>query len=204
MSSPKAVIFDLGQVLLEFDYHRAAATLGPLSQVPPAEFKRIIDQTPLLHRYETGLMTTQEFLAEVRSVTGYHGPEDLFHHTFGDIFWEIPDMIALQQRLESSGIPTYIFSNTNELAIRKIRSKFPFFGGFTGYIYSYEVRSMKPDSRIYEAMEAMAGARGSDLVYIDDRLENIQAGAARGWRALLHADPAVTIPEVHRYFGLKG
>jgi hypothetical protein len=40
-------------------------------------------------------------------------------------------------------------------------------------------------------------------VYIDDRLENIQAGAARGWRALLHADPAVTIPEVHRHFGLK-
>jgi putative hydrolase of the HAD superfamily len=202
MNVPKAVIFDLGKVLLEFDYHRAAAVLGPLSAVPAAEFKRIIDQTPLLHRYETGLMTTGEFVAEVRQVTGYHGADALFHDTFGDIFWEIPAMIALQQRLKARGIPTFIFSNTNELAVRKIQSKFPFFAGFTGYIYSYEVRSMKPSPGIYEAMEAMAGAKGADLVYIDDRLENIEAGAARGWQALLHADPAVTVPKVAGLFGL--
>lgn len=202
MNVPKAVIFDLGKVLLEFDYHRAAAVLGPLSSVPPNEFKRIIDQTPLLHRFETGLMSTDEFVAEVRELTGFHGTSDLFHHTFGDIFWEIPEMIALQQRLEANGIPTFIFSNTNELAVRKIQANFPFFSGFSGYIYSYEVRSMKPAPGIYEAMEAMAGAKGADLVYLDDRLENIEAGAARGWQALLHADPAVTIPRVRQIFGL--
>ena len=203
MNTTKAVIFDLGKVLLEFDYHRAASVLGPLSAVPAPEFKRIIDQTPLLHRYETGLMTTAEFLSEVRLVTGYHGPDSLFHDTFGDIFWEIPAMIALQQQLKARGIPTFIFSNTNELAIRKIQSRFPFFAGFSGYIYSYEVRSMKPAAGIYEAMESMAGAKGADLVYIDDRLENIEAGAARGWEALLHADPAVTVPKVTRLFGLE-
>lgn len=202
MNVPKAVIFDLGKVLLEFDYHRAAAVLGPLSSVPAPEFKRIIDQTPLLHRYETGLMTTPEFVAAVRQVTGYHGDEALFHDTFGDIFWEIPAMIALQQRLEARGIPTFIFSNTNELAVRKIQAQFPFFSGFSGYIYSYEVRSMKPAPGIYDAMEAMAGAKGADLVYIDDRLENIEAGVARGWQALLHADPAVTVPKVSQIFGL--
>ena len=69
-------------------------------------------------------------------------------------------------------------------------------------IYSYEVRSMKPAPGIYEAMEAMAGAKGADLVYLDDRLENIEAGAARGWQALLHADPAVTVPKVSQIFGL--
>ena len=40
---------------------------------------------------------------------------------------------------------------------------------------------MKPDAKIYEAMERMAGRRGSDLLYIDDRPENIAAGAKRGW-----------------------
>ena len=41
-------------------------------------------------------------------------------------------------------------------------------------------------------MEAMSGRRGADLIYIDDRLENIEAGAARGWRAILHQTPEQT------------
>ena len=45
---------------------------------------------------------------------------------------------------------------------------------------------MKPDAPIYEAMEKMCGRSGEDLIYIDDRPENIAAGAARGWRAILH------------------
>jgi HAD superfamily hydrolase (TIGR01509 family) len=48
---------------------------------------------------------------------------------------------------------------------------------------------MKPQPKIYEAMEQMAGRQGVDLVYLDDRAENIAAGAARGWRAILHESP---------------
>ena len=51
---------------------------------------------------------------------------------------------------------------------------------------------MKPEPLIYEAMEAMTGRRGADLVYLDDRTENIAAGAARGWRAILHETPEKT------------
>lgn len=202
MIPPKAVVFDLGKVLLEFDYQRAADILGPHSSLAPAALKQVIDQTPLLHRYETGLMTTAEFVGEVRTLTGYRGPEDLFHETFGDIFWEIPEMIQLQQRLRQRGIPTYIFSNTNELAVRKIRSRFPFFHHFDGYIFSHEVSSMKPDPRIYEALEQLTGLNGPDLIYLDDRRENVEAGAARGWRTVLHSDAAVTVPHVETLFNL--
>ena len=38
----------------------------------------------------------------------------------------------------------------------------------------------------------MCGRRGADLIYIDDRPENIAAGAARGWRAILHESPEKT------------
>ncbi len=202
MNPPKAVVFDLGKVLLEFDYQRAADVLGPHSSFTASELKQVIDQTPLLHRYETGLMTTPEFVAAVRTTTGYHGPEELFHDTFGDIFWEIPEMIQLQQQLRKRGIPTYIFSNTNELAVRKIRSRFPFFHDFDGYIFSYEVSSMKPAPRIYEALEQLTGLNGADLIYLDDRRENIDAGAARGWRTVLHSDPVVTVPHLTKLFDL--
>jgi hypothetical protein len=41
-------------------------------------------------------------------------------------------------------------------------------------------------------MEKLTGRRGGDLVYLDDRVENIAAGAARGWRAILHESPETT------------
>lgn len=199
---PRAVIFDLGKVLLDFDYNLAARALAPHSDLSVAEFKRAVDQSPLLHRYESGRMTTGEFVAEVRRVTGFRGSEELFHGTFGDIFTEIPEMVALQRRLSEQGVPTYVFSNTNELAVRHIRRAFPFFGGFTGYIYSYEARSMKPDPGIYVALETLTGLRGADLLYLDDRAENIAHGAERGWRTILHGDHASSIRTVSEAFGL--
>jgi HAD superfamily hydrolase (TIGR01509 family) len=55
---------------------------------------------------------------------------------------------------------------------------------------------MKPDAGIYAALENLSGLRGSDLLYLDDRPENVEAGSARGWRAWLHSDPAATMPRV--------
>ena len=69
---------------------------------------------------------------------------------------------------------------------------FPFFASFDGYIFSHEIGGLKPQPKIYAAMESMTGKRGADLVYIDDRPENVAAGAARGWRAILHETPGKT------------
>jgi FMN phosphatase YigB (HAD superfamily) len=198
---PKAVVFDLGKVLLDFDYIHAARTLAPKSRLDAAEMKALIDQTPLLHRYESGAMTSAEFHREVTIATAYTGGFDEFAAAFGDIFGEIHEMIALQGDLERRGVPTFVFSNTNEIAVGHIRRKFPFFGGFTGYVCSYEVGAMKPLPKIYEAVERTAGLRGADLLYLDDRAENIHAGAARGWRTILHHDSAVSVAEVRRQLG---
>ena len=48
---------------------------------------------------------------------------------------------------------------------------------------------MKPDARMYQALEALADRRGEEIVYLDDRPENVAGGEARGWRALLHESP---------------
>jgi hypothetical protein len=45
-------------------------------------------------------------------------------------------------------------------------------------------------------MENMCGRRGADLIYLDDRPENIATGVARGWRAILHQTPAATRNEL--------
>jgi len=197
---PKAVVFDLGKVLLDFDYGHLARRIAPLTRLDPDGFRAVVDQTPLLHRYETGLLGDEAFFAEVVERTGFTGSRETFGDWFGDIFTPIPEMVALHRELVTMGVPTFVFSNTNALAIRHVRRAFPFYGGFTGEILSFEVLSMKPDARIYEALEALSGLRGPDLLYLDDRPENVAAGTARGWTAWIHGDPAVTVPAVRDLF----
>lgn len=188
--SPTIVVFDLGKVLLDFDYSIAGRRIAAQADLTAAEVQQYLDHSPLLYRYETGLMTRVEFFEEVRQTTGFRGNIEEFGGFFADIFVEMPAMTALHAALRRRGIPTYIFSNTNDLAMEHIRRNFPFFANFDGYILSYEIRSMKPDARIYEALEAMAGRRGTEILYLDDRLENVEAGAARGWQVIHQTDPA--------------
>ena len=189
MTKPKAVVFDLGKVLLDFDYGIAIRRIVPSAAISEAATQRLINQSPLLHEYETGLITTSEFFDRVKAASGFRGGLEEFVGSFADIFSEIPRMVELHQHLRRNQVPTYVFSNTNDLAIRHIRERFPFFSRFDGYILSYEQRCMKPAAPLYEALEKLAGLRGPDLAYLDDRLENVEAALARGWHAHLHQTP---------------
>jgi HAD superfamily hydrolase (TIGR01509 family) len=186
MSVPKAVVFDLGKVLLDFDYGIAVRRFLARVHLSPLEMLGLINHSTLFPRYEAGLLSTEAFFEEVRKVSGFQGELTEFTGMFGDIFTEIPPMVALHAELRQRGLPTYVFSNTNDLAIRHVRQRFPFFSQFDGYVLSYEHRCMRPDARLYEVVERVSGLRGQDLFYLDDRTENVAAGAARGWQAVLH------------------
>lgn len=198
---PPTVVFDLGKVLLDFDYSIAARRIAEKSRTGVNEARFFIDQSSLLHRYETGLLTTQEFFAEICELSGFSGTADEFAEFFSDIFAPILPMIKLQSDLRERGIPTYIFSNTNDLAITHIRNRYSFFKQFNGYILSYEHHSMKPDAKLYEIVERETRSSGAEIVYLDDRLENVEAGAHRGWRAILHESPEKS-HEALRQFGV--
>jgi len=197
MNTP-VIVFDLGKVLVDFDYSIAARRVAARSTQPPENLDAFLSSSRALVDFETGAITRQEFFDQVRSAAGFQGDLREFGDMFADIFTEMPPMIALQAGLRRHGHKTYIFSNTNDLAIEHIRRNFPFFQNFDGYIYSYEVKAMKPEAPIYEALERMTGRRGADLVYLDDRAENIAAGAARGWRAILHETPERTQAALRR------
>jgi HAD superfamily hydrolase (TIGR01509 family) len=194
MSVPSAVVFDLGKVLLEFDYGIAAAKIARRAKVPAAEVFQTLVHSPLLGRFETGLLSNEQFAGEVCAACGFSGTLDEFYEAFSDIFSEIKPMTSLQAALRTNRIPTCVFSNTNGLAIDHIRLRYPFFANFDHYILSYELRAMKPDAPSYAAVERALGLTGAAIVYLDDRAENVQGGLARGWRALLHESPEKTIP----------
>lgn len=189
MNTPEAVVFDLGKVLVDFDYSIAVRRLTVKTSRSVTELADFLLHTPTMVQYERGLLSDRQFYQAVCDGTGYCGTIDEFAASFGDIFAPIDPMILWQQSLRSQGIPTYIFSNTNTLAVDFIRRTYPFFSNFDGYILSYEQRSMKPEAKIYEAVECTTGKRGKQLLYLDDRAENIEAGSARGWHTILHQTP---------------
>ncbi|HNQ90021.1 MAG TPA: HAD family phosphatase [Verrucomicrobiota bacterium] len=183
---PRVVVFDLGKVLLDFDYGIAVRRLLPRMRLSLDQLQGYLTEGSVLGEYESGQLTTAEFFERARVLTGYDGSMDSFDEAFADIFSEIPPMVALQAGLRKGGWRTYILSNTNELAIRHIRRRFPFFAGFDGYVLSYEHQALKPGPRLYEVTEGMTGCRGSELFYLDDRPENVAAARARGWQAVVH------------------
>jgi 2-haloacid dehalogenase len=198
MATPQIVVFDLGKVLLDFDYSIAARRIAAHARIAADELKHFIDHSPLLFRFETGLITQQQFFDEICALSGFCGNLEEFGTFFSDIFVPIAPMVALQNELRARGIPTYIFSNTNDLAISHIRRRFPFFSNFEDYILSYEHGAMKPDARLYEVVEKRSRRRGSEILYLDDRAENIAAGATRGWQVILQESPDTTRAAIKR------
>lgn len=186
---PRAVIFDLGKVLVDFDYSIAARRIAARGKMTLLEIAAYINQSSLFVEYESGRVTTQQFFDEIRKVTGFRGDLAEFSNCFADIFTAIEPMVQLQAELQQRGMSAYAFSNTNELAAEHIRRSFPFYSKFNGCILSFEHGAMKPDARLYEVVERQSGRREAEILYLDDRPENIAAGAARGWQVILQESP---------------
>jgi len=193
MTVPKVVLFDLGKVLVDFDYGIAVRRIAARGRVTAEDFGRFIATAPLLFSYEMGHLTSEAFYNEICALTGFCGNFDEFSLAFGDIFVPIKPMVALHAAVRKRGIPTFLLSNTNELAVKHIRRTYPFFADFQGYILSYEHGVMKPEPRIYEIAERVTGCQGPDILYLDDRPENIAAATERGWQVILQETPQKTL-----------
>ncbi|HVU07126.1 MAG TPA: HAD family phosphatase [Verrucomicrobiae bacterium] len=194
------VVFDLGKVLVDFDYAIAARKIVARSTHPPDNLN-FLWESPLLLQLESGQLNRREFFEAIQKAIGFQGDLEEFSLYFGDIFEPIAPMVDLHSTLRQQKIPTYILSNVSDIAINHIRKHFPFFNHFDGYVFSYEAGSLKPEAKIYEALERLTGKRGADLIYIDDRPENIEAAKARGWRAILHESPEKSRTAVLKFLG---
>lgn len=189
---PKAVIFDLGDVLVDVDSEKALRELRSHCTTP-GYTPDLADTQRLVRAFECGELATQAFYDAICRHERLSMDPARFREAYCDIFSPVEDMIAAHAALSRAGLATYIFSNTSELHFDRIRAEHAFMAGFTGYMLSYELGCMKPDPRAYAAVEEMAGCRGSELVYIDDRPENVAAGVERGWRSIHHASPQATL-----------
>ena len=192
----RVAAFDIGKVLLDFDYRIFVGKMAPHSRLDIHALEQFLAQSPLLAQYESGQLDCSAFFQAIQAQTGYEGTQAEFAAHFEDIFTPIQGTIALHAELAARGLPTWTFSNTNAMAIAHISRAYDFWPHFTGHILSHEVGALKPDPKIYEALETATGCAGPQIAYLDDLPENIAAAKTRGWQAIQFKD----VEQVRAFF----
>lgn len=93
-----------------------------------------------------------------------------------------PEGAALLTRLAKRGTPLGVLSNAPGSLARAVR-RAPWSEDFEALVFSSDLGLMKPDPLVYRAADERLGRAPSEVVFFDDRLENVAAARAHGWRA---------------------
>ena len=167
----RAFLFDIGNVIVRFDFSRAVRAVAALSDVADeAGALRRMDAVKL--HYEDGQISRADFLREVFAILGYRGTEAQFIAAWQDIFWANEPMIALVRRLHGK-FPLFLLSNTNDMHVEGLFRDFDVFRLFTGATYSHEAKASKPHRAIYEIACRTHGLDPRTTFFIDDLAANI-------------------------------
>ncbi|NBV85847.1 MAG: HAD family phosphatase [Verrucomicrobia bacterium] len=170
-----AIIFDIGNVLLRFDFGQTLSRIAPLCSVSIGEIPSRLE--PWKVQLESGRMDGSAFLEKAAEVLGYTGSHEVLQKAWQEIFSPIAPMHALVATLSQ---PLYLLSNTNGLHAEYFLSEYPVFRHFTDAVYSHEAGVMKPDPAIYHHALEKFGLSPQNTLFIDDLLPNIEAADSLG------------------------
>ncbi len=179
----EAILFDLGKVIVDFDFQTMFRQLCGFCSKPAEEFEQVFVDPEWALRYEQGLITTREFYEHLCECGGLEMELSEFCRIWSSIFAkELLVSEALLHELKQR-YPLILVSNTNEAHANYIRQNYSILDYFDEKIFSFEVGCMKPDRRIYECAIEASGKPAQALFFTDDRPENIDGARQLGIRA---------------------
>lgn len=94
----------------------------------------------------------------------------------------IDGSIALLRALKSKGVAVFALTNSGASVFDAARQSQDFLQLFDRCYVSGAMGVMKPDPAMYKAVEDDCGLAPADMLFTDDKAENITAAARRGWR----------------------
>jgi putative hydrolase of the HAD superfamily len=202
----KNIIFDFGNVLFDLDLPATARRFQEiLGDEKATAARRKLEHDKVFLLYETGGLSTQEFLDALRCASDPPISEADALHAWNAIFLEMPaprfDMLLeLRQRYQ-----VFLLSNINDLHERWIANYMQESHGITdfetrffdGVYYSHLLRLRKPEPEIYEYVLADAELNPAETLFFDDLPENIEAARRLGIHGVVKP-PEVEIIEVVR------
>lgn len=187
----KAIVFDIGGVLIGLDLDRCIRTFKEV-----LGFDRITELLDPYHQkgiygeMEAGTLSADEFRAEVLkdSRPGCQ-PKDVDRCMYSLLTGMNPDTVQTVKRL-AGRYPLYLLSNNNPIAMSRILEMFRENGlapetTFRDQFISSEMKLLKPSREIYEESVRRTGLPAGEVLFIDDNETNVLAAREAGMQARL-------------------
>jgi glucose-1-phosphatase len=193
----KAIIFDLGKVLVPFDFKIGYRALEVACPYKAEEIRRRIKNTGLVDRLEKGLIGPLDFVERLSEALESRLDYANFCRAWSSIFHGQLLADALLESL-AARYRLLLLSNTNAIHWEMIRENYPMIRYFHDRILSFEVHSMKPEPEIFEAAVARAGCRAEECFFTDDMADNVEAAKRLGMDAVQFQSPAQLEDEMAR------
>jgi putative hydrolase of the HAD superfamily len=164
----RTIIFDLGGVIVPFDFRRGYQQLESLCPYAAADIPKRISATDLVPRFEKGQIDRHGFYQELSTLLELRVSFAEFRRLWNAIFLpESPIPLAWLTHLRTQH-RMLVLSNTNEIHYEVIQAMYPHLRHFDGYVLSYEVGAMKPEAPIYQRAIELAGCAPEECFFVDD------------------------------------
>ena len=190
MSSPKpeAVIFDIGNVLIEWQPERFYdATIGEDRR--RAMFDAV-DLHGMNELVDLGHPFTETIYAAADKNPDWRNEIRMWHDRWIELATPVIDhSVRLMKALQNKGVPVFSLTNFGVESYDYAATHYPFLRDFDRDFISGHMRMTKPDPAIYTSVEETSGLSGSALLFADDRTDNIAAAQQFGWQTHLFEGP---------------
>jgi putative hydrolase of the HAD superfamily len=194
----KAIIFDLGRVIVPFDFKRGYARMEALCGIPAAEIPARIRPTGLVPRFESGQIEPHDFVAQLSAHLNLNASYEDFCEIWSSIF--LPETLVPEELLRAlrRNYRLVLLSNTNAIHFDMIRENYPLLRNFDSFVLSYEVGAMKPSPVIYRRAIAEAQCQADECFFTDDIAEYVEGAREQGIDAVQFQSAAQIEEELGR------
>ena len=180
----KTILFDLGGVIVPFDFKIAYARLAPLCGCEAADIPIKIRSTDLVTQFESGSVGAEQFFEELSALLRLRITFEDFRDLWTCIF--LPQTLIADELLESLAghYRLMLLSNTNPIHFDMVKTTYPLMRHFHDCVLSYEAGAVKPSSRIFQAAIQRAQCKPEECFFTDDILINVEAARKHGMDAV--------------------
>lgn len=193
----KFLIFDLGGVLIDVDVSHTVAALSVLSGRTPQDITASYKKYPDFSAYERGELSDDEFRKFIKRAFSFEADDSLLDKAWNAMISDFPlSSFSLLEKLKSD-YTLAVLSNTNQIHLDFINGQFvqqktkqhSLNEFFHKQYYSYQVRKRKPEPEIFLQVLEENDFDPAEMLFFDDRVENIEAAAALGIQTFLVGHP---------------
>ena len=180
----EVLIFDLGNVLVDFDHSIAAKRISRFCDKTPQEIYDLFFASEATVLFEEGKISPQDFYLKVKEMLNLRLEYDSFVPIWNEIFFlsaKNRAVFSLINKLRER-YRTALISNINFLHFEYLKKHFPVFGVFHNVFTSFELGAVKPDHAIYKRMLEILRVPPEKAFYTDDRVELIESAKSLGMR----------------------